>query len=66
MLSLTVRSGDYITIGDNVVIQVLRAGDVFRVAIDAPKEMPIERAKVHEQTAETPECIRRVREKYKK
>ena len=66
MLSLTVRSGDYITIGDNVVIQVLKVGDTCRVAIDAPREMPIERAKVHEQTADTPECIRKIREKYKK
>ena len=64
MLALTVKAGDYITIGDNVVIQMLKVGDVCRVAIDAPREMTIERAKVHEQRAETPECIRRVREKY--
>ncbi len=56
MLALTVRAGDYITIGDDVVIQMLKVGDVCRVAIDAPREMAIERAKVHEQNAETPEC----------
>ena len=48
MLALTVRAGDYITIGDDVVIQMLKVGDVCRVAIDAPREMAIERAKVRE------------------
>ncbi len=66
MLALTVRAGDYITIGDNVVIQILKVGDLCRVAIDAPREMAIERAKVHEQNGETPECIQRLREKYQK
>ncbi|MCX4266250.1 MAG: carbon storage regulator [Firmicutes bacterium] len=61
MLALTVHAGDYITIGDNVVIQILKV-----VAIDAPRELAIERAKVHERNGETPECIRRVREKYGK
>ena len=66
MLALTVRAGDYITIGDDVVIQMLKVGDVCRVAIDAPREMAIERAKVREQRADVPECIQRVREKYKR
>ena len=64
MLALTVRAGDYITIGDDVVIQMLKVGDVCRVAIDAPREMAIERAKVREQRADAPECIKRLREKY--
>ena len=58
MLALTVRACDYITIGDDVVIQMLK------VAIDAPREMAIERAKVRKQNAETPKCIKRLREKY--
>lgn len=66
MLALTVKAGDYITIGPDVVIQMLKVGEVCRVAIDAPKELVIERAKVHEQRAETPECIQRVRQKYQK
>jgi len=64
MLALTVKAGDYITIGPDVVIQILKVGDMCRVAIDAPREMAIERAKVYEQKNETPECIRRLREKY--
>ncbi len=51
MLALTVRAGDYITIGDDVVIQILKVGDLCRVAIDAPREVPIERGKVREQNA---------------
>ena len=64
MLALTVRAGDYITIGDDVVIQMLKVGDVCRVAIDAPREMAIERAKVRMQNVDAPECIKRLREKY--
>jgi len=63
MLALTVREGDYVTIGEDVVVQVLKAGDVFRIAIDAPKSMDIRRAKVQEAVGDVPECIKRVREK---
>ena len=49
MLALTVREGDYVTIGDDVVVQVLKTGDVFRIAIDAPRSMAIQRGKVHEE-----------------
>ena len=66
MLALTVRAGDYITIGDDVVIQILKVGDLCRVAIDAPREVPIERGKVREQNADAPECIKRLRKKYGK
>ena len=64
MLALTARAGDYITIGDDVVIQILKVGDLCRVAIDAPREVPIERGKVREQNADAPECIKRLRKKY--
>ena len=61
MLALTVREGDYVTIGDDVVVQVLKTGDVFRIAIEAPKSMDIRRAKVQEAMGEVPACIQRVR-----
>ena len=64
MLALSVRAGDYITIGDDVVIQMLKVGDVCRVAIDAPREMAIERAKVRKQNVDAPKCIKRLRKKY--
>lgn len=49
MLSLQLKSGDYITIGDNVVVQVFKdSGPEFRVSIKAPREVPIVRGKVLE------------------
>ena len=54
MLALTVREGDYVTIGDDIVVQVLKTGDVFRIAVEAPKSMDIRRAKVQEAMGEAP------------
>lgn len=49
MLSLQLKSGDYITIGDNVVVQVFKdSGPEFRVSVKAPREIPIVRGKVLE------------------
>lgn len=49
MLSLQIKSGEYITIGENVVIQVFqRSGSQFRLAIQAPRELPIMRGEVRE------------------
>ena len=61
MLALTVKEGDYVTIGEDVVVQVLKTGDVFRIAIDAPKSMDIRRSKVQEAMGEVPACIQEVR-----
>ena len=36
MLVLGVRSGEYITIGQDIVIQVVKAGEVTRLAVQAP------------------------------
>jgi len=60
MLSLNLRSGDYITIGEDIVVQVYQTGASFRVAIEAPREMPIARGKLHEIENERPECIQKV------
>ncbi len=61
MLALTVREGEYVTIGNDIVVQVLKTGDTFRIAIEAPRSMKIERSKVREMNGDTPECIKRVR-----
>ena len=61
MLALTVREGDYVTIGDDIVVQVLKTGDIFRIAIEAPKSMDIRRAKVQESMGEVPACIQQKR-----
>lgn len=49
MLSLQLKSGDYITIGNDVVVQVFKgSGPEFQVSIKAPREIPIVRGKVLE------------------
>jgi len=59
MLSLTVREGDYITIGPDIVVQVLKTGDVFRLAVEAPKNLRIERSGIRKSRGEdAPLCIR--------
>ena len=55
MLSLQLRSGEYLTIGDDIVIQIFeQSGSTFQVAVKAPKEIPILRGKVRERTGERP------------
>ena len=61
MLALTIREGEYVTIGNDIVVQVLKTGDTFRIAIEAPRSMKIERSKVREMNGDVPECIQRVR-----
>lgn len=48
MLSLQLKSGDYVTIGKDIVVQVYQNGPGFRVAIKAPKDVPILRGDVLE------------------
>lgn len=50
--------------GDEAAVQVLQAGDAFRLAIDAPRSMLTERAKVYERKNAVPECIRRAQKNY--
>ena len=53
MLSLQMKSGDYVTIGENVVVQVFRdSGPQFRISIKAPKEIPIMRGAVLERSGQ--------------
>lgn len=57
MLSLQMKSGEYLTIGENIAVQVFQAGSSFRVAVQAPREIPILRGEVLERTAERPEGL---------
>ena len=54
MLSLTVHPGEYITIGDDIVVQILKTGEITRVAIEAPRELAIVRSKLVEEKGEAP------------
>ncbi len=41
MLMLGVEEGDYIMIGDDIKVRVVKTGSVFRLGIEAPKELNI-------------------------
>ncbi len=55
MLKLSLTPGEYLTIGDQVVVQVYRAenGRAY-LAIDAPKDIPIVRGAVLEREGAAP------------
>ncbi len=58
MLCLSLRSGDYLTIGDDVVLQLERSsGDRCKLVIQAPKEVPVLRGEVLERTEKRPDCV---------
>ena len=53
MLSLQLKSGEYLTIGDEIAVQIFEeSGSTFRVAVKAPREIPILRGEVLERTGE--------------
>jgi len=59
MLSLGLKQGEYLTIGDNVVVQLDRiAGDRCKLVIEAPRQIPIVRGTVLEREGgERPGCV---------
>ena len=60
MLSLQLKSGEYVTIGEEIAVQVFKqSGDSFHVAVKAPREVPILRGKVLERTERRPDGLYR-------
>lgn len=59
MLCLNLNQGEYMTIGDDVVVQLNGiSGDRCKLFIQAPREIPILRGAVLErQGGERPECV---------
>ena len=59
MLALQLKSGEYLTIGEDVVVQLHGiSGDRCKLVINAPKEIPVLRGKVLERTGgQRPECV---------
>lgn len=59
MLSLQLKTGDYMTIGEEVVVQLDRiSGDRCKLMVQAPRDMAILRGEVLERTGgERPECV---------
>jgi carbon storage regulator len=51
MLSLLVRQGDYVLIGNDIRIHVQRGvGRNMKIGIDAPKSVPVVRGEVYERS----------------
>ncbi len=59
MLCLNLTQGQYMTIGDNVVVQLDRiSGDRCKLVVNAPREIPVVRGEVLERGgAERPSCV---------
>lgn len=50
MLVLTRKAGESIVIGENVVVTVLEIrGGQIRLGVDAPRDVSVHRAEVHDQ-----------------
>ena len=57
MLSLNLKDGEYLTIGEDIVIQVF-TNSTIKLAIQAPKEMTVLRGEVLERNGEErPDCV---------
>lgn len=61
LLSLGRKPGEYVVIGKDIVIQVLSVDGDLRLAIDAPRELPIVRGEVYEKTQPAPSCVEQSR-----
>lgn len=62
MLSMGRNPGQYVVIGDNIVIQVFSTPDgLLRLAIDAPKDVSIVRGENYELDNQVPDCIQQNR-----
>ena len=58
MLLLQLKSGEYLTIGENIAVQVFQDSGAIRVAVKAPRDMCILRGEVRERNgAQRPEGL---------
>lgn len=59
MLCLNLNQGEYITIGDRVVVQVDRlSGERCKLVVNAPREIPVVRGEVLERSGgKRPDCV---------
>jgi len=64
MLSLQLKSGEYLTIGSDIAVQVFeQSGSSFRVSVKAPREVPILRGEVLERSEARPDGLHNKRPK---
>lgn len=58
MLVLTRKEGEKILIGDNVVLEVIGIkGSTMRIGITAPRDLPIVRSELKEETKPEPDDL---------
>ncbi|MCA9753812.1 MAG: carbon storage regulator CsrA [Gemmatimonadetes bacterium] len=59
MLVLTRREGEWIAVGDQVLVKVLGVkGDSVQIGIEAPREIPVHRGEIYEQIRAATEAAR--------
>ncbi len=58
LLSMQLKNGEYLTIGEDIVVQVFQMGASFRVAVEAPRELSIVRGEIREKEGRRPACIK--------
>ena len=58
MLVLGLFEGEYIMIGEDIIVQALHTGNTMKLAIQAPKDVSVVRGDVYERSNPTPQCIR--------
>lgn len=57
MLSLQLNSGEYLTIGEDIVIQVF-GGSAAKIAVQAPRDLTVLRGEVWERNGKKrPDCL---------
>jgi len=59
MLCITMKRGDYVAIGDDIVIQIDKINNErVHLTINAPREVPVVRGEVLERNGgQRPECV---------
>ena len=58
MLSLQLKSGEYLTIGEDITVQVFKqSGSAFCVSVKAPREVSVLRGEIHERSGERPDGL---------
>ena len=57
MLTLGRKPGEYIVINGNIVVTVDEEDGIFRVSVDAPREVSIVRGEVYEKDRPRPACL---------
>jgi carbon storage regulator CsrA len=53
MLLLSVKEGDYIMIGDDIMVKIIGGSNVSKIGVEAPKNVTVRRQVVYERDMAT-------------